>query len=183
MLARRILNPKICMGGLDGPSRRFGSRVQGSITCVIHPNRQCWKSVPITGRGSLTQKTFLCDMALFDKSLFGQKPLRPVLLPFLPTSPNPSSRSSSHHDLRTSPFVFNLAADESVPCMQDLKLTPARKVAALKIHFVIIGGGIGGLGAAVALRRVGHQVTVIERDSDVYQVISSVPCFSPTFIF
>jgi 2-polyprenyl-6-methoxyphenol hydroxylase-like FAD-dependent oxidoreductase len=32
------------------------------------------------------------------------------------------------------------------------------------MHIAVIGGGVGGLGTALALGRAGHQVTVIERD-------------------
>ncbi|KAH9063608.1 FAD/NAD-P-binding domain-containing protein [Lactarius vividus] len=40
----------------------------------------------------------------------------------------------------------------------------AAKKATLRIRFVIVGGGAAGLACAVALRRVGHQVTVLEKD-------------------
>jgi 2-polyprenyl-6-methoxyphenol hydroxylase-like FAD-dependent oxidoreductase len=35
---------------------------------------------------------------------------------------------------------------------------------------VIVGGGIGGLAAAIALRRVGHEVEVIERATDLTEI-------------
>ena len=31
-------------------------------------------------------------------------------------------------------------------------------------HVVVVGGGVGGLGTALALARAGHQVTLLERD-------------------
>src|SRR6187399_3424809 len=34
------------------------------------------------------------------------------------------------------------------------------------LDILVIGGGIGGLTAAIALRQHGHRVTVIERDPD-----------------
>jgi hypothetical protein len=38
------------------------------------------------------------------------------------------------------------------------------KKASLKIRFVIVGGGAAGLACAVALRRVGHHVTLLEKE-------------------
>ncbi|THH13127.1 hypothetical protein EW146_g7059 [Bondarzewia mesenterica] len=38
------------------------------------------------------------------------------------------------------------------------------KSASLSIDFIIVGGGIAGLACAVALRRVGHRVLVLERE-------------------
>ncbi|KAF8912334.1 hypothetical protein CPB85DRAFT_1252794 [Mucidula mucida] len=43
------------------------------------------------------------------------------------------------------------------------------KQAALPIDFVIVGGGITGFSTAIALRRVGHRVLVLEKDEDVNQ--------------
>jgi salicylate hydroxylase len=31
-----------------------------------------------------------------------------------------------------------------------------------KFHIIINGGGLGGLGAAIAIKRKGHKVTVLE---------------------
>ena len=33
-----------------------------------------------------------------------------------------------------------------------------------KLHVVVVGAGIGGLGAALAFSRAGHRVTLVERD-------------------
>ena len=35
-----------------------------------------------------------------------------------------------------------------------------------ELDILVIGGGIGGLTAAIALRADGHRVTIIERDSE-----------------
>jgi len=43
------------------------------------------------------------------------------------------------------------------------RMTPAAPLVP-DLNVLVIGGGIGGLSAAIALRRKGHRVTVIERD-------------------
>lgn len=40
----------------------------------------------------------------------------------------------------------------------------------------VVGGGIGGLAAAVALRRAGHKVTIYERADYAGEVGASVSC-------
>jgi salicylate hydroxylase len=40
----------------------------------------------------------------------------------------------------------------------------------LRLHIVIVGGGIGGLSAAYCLGRAGHRITVLERASDITDV-------------
>ncbi len=61
-------------------------------------------------------------------------------------------------------------------CPRGRKLTDIKgfhnrpKQAALPIDFVIVGGGITGFSTAIALRRVGHRVLVLEKDEDVNQV-------------
>jgi heterodisulfide reductase subunit A-like polyferredoxin len=50
--------------------------------------------------------------------------------------------------------------------------------AKLSIVFFIIGGGISGLACAIALRRVGHRVVVLEQDGDNEEVSSEfIPIF------
>ncbi|VDB90846.1 unnamed protein product [Peniophora sp. CBMAI 1063] len=51
---------------------------------------------------------------------------------------------------------------------------PPERKAFLQIHFVVVGGGIAGLSAAVALCRVGHRVTLLERDEDFDQKPTTV---------
>lgn len=53
--------------------------------------------------------------------------------------------------------------------MTTSRILPAPKIAALSIHFLVIGGGIAGLSCAVALARVGHTVTVLERQMDLHE--------------
>ncbi|KAF9026024.1 FAD/NAD(P)-binding domain-containing protein [Hymenopellis radicata] len=53
------------------------------------------------------------------------------------------------------------------------------KQAALPIDFVIVGGGITGFSTAIALRRVGHRVLVLEKDEDVNQACGSGACRMP----
>lgn len=57
------------------------------------------------------------------------------------------------------------------------KLLPPKKYAALAIDFLIVGGGIAGLASAIALTRIGHRVTVLERDATVDHVRHS-PSYS-----
>jgi phytoene dehydrogenase-like protein len=40
---------------------------------------------------------------------------------------------------------------------------------------IVIGGGIGGLAAAVGLRKVGMAVTVFERSPEICEVGRTVP--------
>ncbi|KAF8071521.1 hypothetical protein FPV67DRAFT_878314 [Lyophyllum atratum] len=44
------------------------------------------------------------------------------------------------------------------------KFRLAAEQAKLSVDFLIVGGGVAGLACAVALRRVGHRVTVLEQD-------------------
>ncbi|KAF8224334.1 FAD/NAD(P)-binding domain-containing protein [Tricholoma matsutake] len=46
-------------------------------------------------------------------------------------------------------------------------MTIPAKQAHLNIDFLIVGGGIAGLASAIALRRVGHRVTVLERNKSI----------------
>ncbi|KAG1854277.1 hypothetical protein F4604DRAFT_2043211 [Suillus subluteus] len=50
--------------------------------------------------------------------------------------------------------------------------------AELTIKFLIVGGGIAGLACAIALRRVGHHVVVLEQYSDIDILEASIPQLS-----
>ena len=45
--------------------------------------------------------------------------------------------------------------------------------------FLVIGGGIGGLSAAIALRQRGFEVTVLERSADLHSSIHGVGIIQP----
>jgi 2-polyprenyl-6-methoxyphenol hydroxylase-like FAD-dependent oxidoreductase len=51
-----------------------------------------------------------------------------------------------------------------------------------QFNIVIIGGGIAGLGAAIALSRDGHKVTVYERRADTQEVSGSGLQIQPSAI-
>lgn len=53
-------------------------------------------------------------------------------------------------------------------------MTSARGWRSLDV--AIVGGGIGGLAAAISLRRSGHKVTVYERADFVGEVGASISC-------
>jgi choline dehydrogenase-like flavoprotein len=61
-------------------------------------------------------------------------------------------------------FCFPLVPGLSV--LVQTRSHESAKKATLQIRFVIVGGGPAGLACAVALRRVGHHVIVLEKGPD-----------------
>ncbi|KAI0790702.1 FAD/NAD-P-binding domain-containing protein [Abortiporus biennis] len=49
----------------------------------------------------------------------------------------------------------------------------------LPIEFLILGGGVAGLCSAITLTRAGHQVTLLERDSDITETRGAAGCRLP----
>jgi len=48
-----------------------------------------------------------------------------------------------------------------------------------KLHILVVGAGIGGLSAAIALRQRGHRVRVIEKSADLHSSIFGVGIIQP----
>jgi hypothetical protein len=93
--------------------------------------------------------------------------LRPllVLLPSLPPS------CTKAHFLTPYVLFFSLLGSRSgtqstLSCLVQRRSHESAKKATLRIRFVIVGGGPAGLACAVALRRVGHHVIVLEKGPD-----------------
>lgn len=72
------------------------------------------------------------------------------------------------------PLNAVLILTTSMPDSKISKLLPPKKYAALPIDFLVVGGGVSGLASAIALTRVGHRVTVLERDATVDHVSSAL---------
>jgi NADPH-dependent glutamate synthase beta subunit-like oxidoreductase len=64
------------------------------------------------------------------------------------------------------PPLTPLSGTERTLCRIQTRSHESAKKATLQIRFVIVGGGAAGLSCAVALRRVGHQVIVLEKGSN-----------------
>jgi salicylate hydroxylase len=45
-----------------------------------------------------------------------------------------------------------------------------------QLHVAVVGGGIGGLSAALSLRRAGHRVDIFERRGFDVEVGASISC-------
>lgn len=45
-----------------------------------------------------------------------------------------------------------------------------------QLDIAVVGGGIGGMSAATALRRAGHKVSIYERDDFIGQAGASISC-------
>ncbi len=48
--------------------------------------------------------------------------------------------------------------------------TPLRREASTQLNIIIVGAGLGGVGAAIALLLAGHKVTILEAASEIAEV-------------
>jgi NAD(P)-binding Rossmann-like domain len=98
--------------------------------------------------------------------------LRPLLSPSHPRPP-PLPSPIMHKGPLPHPVCafFSLLGSRSgtqstLSCLVQRRSHESAKKATLRIRFVIVGGGPAGLACAVALRRVGHHVIVLEKGPD-----------------
>lgn len=55
-------------------------------------------------------------------------------------------------------------------------MSPSEQSGWRRLNAAVIGGGIGGMSAAIALRRAGHEVTIYERADFAGEVGASISC-------
>src|SRR6185312_6986041 len=86
----------------------------------------------------------------------------------------PSSRCSS----RTGGPSSGTGSRRSAHCSRDNRTpplaAPSPRVDTRRVRIAIVGGGIGGLTAATALRRAGAEVTVLEQAAELLPVGASL---------
>jgi NAD(P)-binding Rossmann-like domain len=95
-------------------------------------------------------------------------PLRPLLPPSYPHPPLLPLCTKAHF-LTLYVFSSLIASSHLYPissCLVQRRSHESAKKASLQIRFVIVGGGPAGLACAVALRRVGHHVILLEKGPD-----------------
>lgn len=76
-----------------------------------------------------------------------------------------------HQHNTTNNRIFNLYISESTSIMGSIP-TPGWR----QLSVAVIGGGIGGMSVAIALRRAGHLVTIYEKHDFAGEVGASVSC-------
>ncbi len=87
------------------------------------------------------------------------------LPPYSYSHPRPPLSLHAQRPTSSSRMLFSLIPGSTVDvvCCTQRRTHESAKKASLQIRFVIVGGGAAGLACAVALRRVGHHVIVLEK--------------------
>lgn len=110
----------------------------------------------------MSRKSLLCIIIII--IVFFPKRLISPLPPCRPTHHPPSSKRSN-----AIPAPSSTQAPSPSPLPPPLQLTPPQQI-------IIVGAGLGGLGAAISLLLAGHAVTVLEGASQIGEVGAGIQC-------
>ncbi|TFY51204.1 hypothetical protein EVG20_g11113, partial [Dentipellis fragilis] len=161
----------VCAAGMQDRSASQGIERKQAEAGTRDPSAACsWSTA-----GQPPRTRSLCISAPVHHPLDKRKSDVPPRAP-APSCTPPTSHMSPQPTLSAPPNH-----DSPMNGFHQVKIPSIPKKTALAIDFVVIGGGVAGLACAVALRRVGHRVTVVEKETRIDGVRPRAPLPVPMF--